>query len=48
MRGRIGWLGHDPGLYPELTAAENLRFFAALHGVADPEARVPRGSFGHA
>ena len=40
MRGRIGWLGHDPGLYPELTAAENLRFFAALHGVADPEARV--------
>jgi heme exporter protein B len=40
VRGRIGWLGHDPGLYPELTAAENLRFFAALHGVADPEARV--------
>ena len=40
MRGRIGWLGHDPGLYPELTAAENLRFFAALHGVADPDARV--------
>jgi heme exporter protein B len=40
MRGRIGWLGHDPGLYPELTAAENLRFFAALHGVADPETRV--------
>jgi heme exporter protein B len=40
LRGRIGWLGHDPGLYPELTAAENLRFFAALHGVADPEARV--------
>ena len=39
-RGHIGWLGHDPGLYPELTAAENLRFFAALHGVADPEARV--------
>jgi heme exporter protein B len=40
MRGRIGWLGHDPGLYPELTAAENLRFFAALHGVADPDTRV--------
>jgi heme exporter protein B len=40
MRGRIGWLGHDPGLYPELTAAENLRFFAALHGVVDPGTRV--------
>jgi heme ABC exporter ATP-binding subunit CcmA/heme exporter protein CcmB len=39
-RGEIGWLGHDPGLYPELTAAENLRFFAALHAVPDPDARV--------
>jgi heme ABC exporter ATP-binding subunit CcmA/heme exporter protein CcmB len=40
IRARIGWLGHDPGLYPELSAAENLRFFAALHGVVDPDARV--------
>jgi heme ABC exporter ATP-binding subunit CcmA/heme exporter protein CcmB len=40
VRGRIGWLGHDPGLYPELSAAENLRFFAALHGVPDVDARV--------
>ena len=40
VRGRIGWLGHDPGLYPELSAAENLRFFAALHGVGDVEAAV--------
>jgi heme ABC exporter ATP-binding subunit CcmA/heme exporter protein CcmB len=40
IRARIGWLGHDPALYPELSAAENLRFFAALHGVADAEARV--------
>jgi len=40
VRARIGWLGHDPALYPELSAAENLRFFAALHGVSDPEARV--------
>ena len=40
VRGEIGWLGHDPGIYPELTAAENLRFFATLHGVANPAARV--------
>ena len=33
MRGQIGWLGHDPGLYPELSAAENLRFFAQVLGV---------------
>ena len=34
VRGRIGLLGHDPLLYRELTARENLRFHAALHGVA--------------
>jgi heme exporter protein CcmB len=43
VRGRIGWLGHDPGLYPELSAEENLRFFAELHAVADVEARVASG-----
>jgi heme exporter protein CcmB len=42
LRSRIGWLGHDPGLYPELTARENLAFFARLHGV-EGEAAVDRG-----
>ncbi len=37
LRARIGWLGHDPGLYPELSARENLRFFARLHGLERPE-----------
>jgi heme exporter protein A len=32
LRGRIGVLGHDLFLYPELTAQENLSFFAALYG----------------
>ena len=40
LRARIGVLGHDLFLYPELTARENLRFFADLHGVADPATRV--------
>ena len=40
LRARIGVLGHDLFLYPELTARENLRFFAELHGVPDPAARV--------
>jgi heme exporter protein A len=34
VRGRIGLLGHEPLLYRELTARENLRFHACLHGVA--------------
>ena len=32
-RGRIGLLGHEPLLYRELSARENLRFHARLHGV---------------
>jgi heme exporter protein A len=34
VRGRIGLLGHEPLLYRELSARENLRFHARLHGVA--------------
>jgi heme exporter protein A len=37
-RGRIGYLGHDPLLYRELTGRENLRYHAELHSV--PPARV--------
>jgi heme ABC exporter ATP-binding subunit CcmA len=43
LRGRIGMLGHDLYLYPELSAAENLRFFAQIYGLADVERRVDRG-----
>jgi heme exporter protein A len=34
VRGRIGLLGHDPLLHRDLSARENLRFHARLHGVA--------------
>lgn len=40
LRGRIGLLGHDLYLYPELTASENLRFFADLYALDSPAARV--------
>ncbi len=35
VRGRIGLLAHEPLLYRELSARENLRFHARLHGVGD-------------
>ena len=35
LRARIGVLGHDLYLYPELSAAENLTFFGRLYGVPD-------------
>jgi heme exporter protein A len=38
VRGRIGMLGHELFLYPELSARENLVFFARLYGVPDVEA----------
>ncbi len=37
LRGRIGVLGHDLFLYPELTARENLAFFAGLYGRRDED-----------
>ena len=38
LRSRIGVLGHDLFLYPELTAHENLAFFAALYQQPDASA----------
>lgn len=35
LRGQIGYLGHEPALYRSLSARENLRFAARLHGVGD-------------
>lgn len=32
VRSRIGLVGHQPALYPQLTLAENLRFVARLTG----------------
>jgi heme exporter protein A len=40
LRSHIGVLGHDLFLYPELTARENLAFFAGLYGIANSDGRA--------
>jgi ABC-2 type transport system ATP-binding protein len=38
----VGWVPQQPALYVKLSVAENLRLFARLERVADPEAAVVR------
>ena len=40
LRARLGFLSHDLHLYPELTARENLPFFARLYGLPGVEGLV--------
>jgi len=35
-RRAIGWIGHQPQLYSQLTVRENLRFWASLYDVGSP------------
>jgi ABC-type multidrug transport system ATPase subunit len=42
LRACLGLLAHDLHLYPELTARENLDFFARLYGLPDVPGRVGR------
>ena len=40
LRGRIGYLGHQPILYRDLSPRENLELAAALHGITSPGSRI--------
>jgi heme exporter protein A len=40
LRRRIALIGHQSMLYRDLSARENLEFFARLYGVADPKSRA--------
>jgi heme exporter protein A len=39
-RSQIGYLGHDPLVYLDLTARQNLELYADLYGLADARRRV--------
>jgi heme exporter protein A len=40
VRRRLGVIAHHPLLYGDLTAEENLRFYARMYGLDEPTARV--------
>jgi ABC-2 type transport system ATP-binding protein len=40
--GGVGWVPQHPAIYSKLSVAENLRLFARLERVADPETAVER------
>ena len=46
LRGRVGFLGHEPLLYRELTGRENLRYHARLHGVGEERVEELLGATG--
>lgn len=46
VRTRIGYIGHLPGLYPEMTLGENMIFLADARGIDRSEARGALGAVG--
>ncbi len=46
LRGRIGFVGQELGLYAELSVLENLRFCARLHGLEPRRAARPLARLG--
>jgi heme exporter protein A len=40
VRAKLGVVSHMPLLYPDLTAEENLQFYARMYGIDEMEARI--------
>lgn len=46
IRGAVGFLAHEVGLYDELTLGDNLRFWTGPLGVTEPELRAAADQVG--
>jgi heme exporter protein A len=40
LRSRLGLISHNPLLYPDLSAEQDLEFFADMYGIEDPGPRI--------
>lgn len=40
VRAKLGVVSHMPLLYPDLTAEENLQFYARMYGIANHQSRI--------
>jgi len=40
VRAKLGVVSHLPLLYPDLTAEENLQFYARMYGINNPQLRI--------
>jgi len=40
VRAKLGVVSHMPLLYPDLTAEENLQFYASMYGIANSQSRI--------
>lgn len=43
LRRRLGYLGHEPGVFLGLTGYENLLLYARLYGLSDPKGQAIAG-----
>jgi heme exporter protein A len=46
LPGQVGYLGHEPLLYRDLSGRENLRYHARLHGVGEQRVEAVLGEVG--
>lgn len=42
VRAKLGVVSHQPLLYPDLTAEENLQFYSKMYGITNPQSQITK------